>query len=222
MRPVPALVLLALLPQPAAAAWPTDPTVNVPVSVATGAQGYPQAAPDGSGGIIVAWDDQRGGTHDIYVRRVDGTGAPRWTAEGVAICTAAGDQYETGDRLRRQRRGDHGVERPARRRRLRHLCAASRFHGGAEVDGQRSRTLYGNRLPVEPEDHRGRLRRRHRDLGRRAHGQRKDLCAACERQRGAAVDGQRGDPDERGLRPGAPGPRPRRCGRRDRRVGGLP
>jgi hypothetical protein len=88
-----AFVLLVLLPQPAAADWPTDPTTNVPLCVADLAQGTPAAAPDGTGGAIVAWDDQRGGPRDIYVQRVDGTGLPRWAGNGVALCTATGDQW---------------------------------------------------------------------------------------------------------------------------------
>jgi len=88
-----ALVLLALLPRPAAAGWPSSPATNVPLGVVAGRQGYPQAAPDGHGGAIVAWDDGRGGPRDIYVQRVDATG-PRWTVNGVAICSATGEQYE--------------------------------------------------------------------------------------------------------------------------------
>ncbi|MEO6462613.1 MAG: hypothetical protein ABIP29_06010, partial [Candidatus Eisenbacteria bacterium] len=88
-----ALVLLVLLPGPAAAVWPADPTVNVPLCVATSGQRYPEAAPDVGGGAIVAWDDQRGGPRDIYVQRVDGAGTPRWTANGVLLCAASGEQY---------------------------------------------------------------------------------------------------------------------------------
>ncbi len=100
MRSVPdpaklsALVLLALLPRPAAAAWPSDPAVNVPLCLAPFGQRSPEAAPDNGGVAIVAWDDQRGGPRDIYVQRVGGTGTPRWAAGGVAICSATGEQYE--------------------------------------------------------------------------------------------------------------------------------
>lgn len=100
MRPVPgcagisAIVLLTLLPRQAAAAWPSDSAVNVPLCLAANGQRYPTAASDGSGGAIVTWDDQRGGLRDIYIQRVDGTGTARWTAGGVSICAATGDQYE--------------------------------------------------------------------------------------------------------------------------------
>jgi hypothetical protein len=88
------LLLACLRPCPATAAWPADPATSVPVSTAAGGQGYPAAVPDATGGIIVTWDDQRSGPRDIYIQRVDGNGTPRWTAGGVALCTAAGEQYE--------------------------------------------------------------------------------------------------------------------------------
>jgi hypothetical protein len=84
-----------LLPRPAAASWPSDPTTNVPLCLATGYQAYPAIASDGAGGAIVAWDDQRGGgPRDIYVQRVDANGVPRWTSDGVALCSVANEQYE--------------------------------------------------------------------------------------------------------------------------------
>lgn len=89
-----ALVLLVLVPGPAAASWPYDPAINVPLCVATGAQRYPEAAPDIGGGAIVAWDDQRGGPRDIYAQRVDRTGTARWTGGGVVVCSATNEQYE--------------------------------------------------------------------------------------------------------------------------------
>lgn len=48
---------------------------------------------DGAGGAIVTWQDIRGGaTYDIYAQSVDATGAVQWTADGVAVCTAATSQ----------------------------------------------------------------------------------------------------------------------------------
>jgi hypothetical protein len=41
----------------------------------------------------VAWEDDRSGTADIYVQRVNGSGATQWTANGVALCTLAGLQW---------------------------------------------------------------------------------------------------------------------------------
>jgi hypothetical protein len=47
---------------------------------------------DGSGGAIVSWQDERSGNWDIYAQRVDADGNMEWTGNGVAICSAIGDQ----------------------------------------------------------------------------------------------------------------------------------
>jgi predicted lipoprotein with Yx(FWY)xxD motif len=65
---------------------------GVGVCLAAANQDSPAICSDGSGGAIVAWRDVRGGTYDIYVRRVDASGAPQWTADGVPLCTAAAQQ----------------------------------------------------------------------------------------------------------------------------------
>jgi hypothetical protein len=54
----------------------------------------PRSAPDGAGGAIVTWGDLRNGNYDIYAQRVDASGAPQWTADGVVICTAMNDQLD--------------------------------------------------------------------------------------------------------------------------------
>ncbi len=57
------------------------------------AQIDPKIVSDGLGGAIVSWTDYRTGTTaDIYAQRVNSTGAVQWTATGVIICTASGDQ----------------------------------------------------------------------------------------------------------------------------------
>lgn len=48
---------------------------------------------DGAGGAIVSWDDPRGGNIDVYAQRVSAAGAPLWTVNGAAVCSAAGNQY---------------------------------------------------------------------------------------------------------------------------------
>jgi hypothetical protein len=49
----------------------------------------PMSASDGAGGAIVTWVDSRTGVSEhIYAQRVSASGAPQWTAEGVALCTA--------------------------------------------------------------------------------------------------------------------------------------
>ena len=74
---------------PAWAAWVVD---GVALCTATGDQEYPTIASDGAGGAIVTWNDYRSGS-DIYAQRLDASGAARWTANGVPLCTAGGDQY---------------------------------------------------------------------------------------------------------------------------------
>lgn len=53
-------------------------------------QAYARLCSDNEGGAIVAWVDQRVGSYDLYAQRVNGSGAPQWTANGVAICTETG------------------------------------------------------------------------------------------------------------------------------------
>lgn len=50
---------------------------------------------DGAGGAILAWTDYRGGSGDVYARRITAAGAnPGWPVNGAAICTASGDQFD--------------------------------------------------------------------------------------------------------------------------------
>jgi len=67
---------------------------GVAACVATGDQNVPKVAGDGTGGAIVTWMDSRGANSDIYVQRIDASGTALWTANGVAVCTAAGNQSE--------------------------------------------------------------------------------------------------------------------------------
>jgi hypothetical protein len=55
-------------------------------------QSSPRTVADGSGGAIVVWQDLRSGNNDVYVQRVNASGVAQWTANGVALCTATGDQ----------------------------------------------------------------------------------------------------------------------------------
>src|SRR5688572_9928467 len=68
---------------------------GVPVSAAPGNQVVPTPVSDGAGGAIIAWHDFRGGTFsDIYAQRINASGVAQWTANGVALCTAANYQFE--------------------------------------------------------------------------------------------------------------------------------
>ena len=79
------------------AAWPHDPNNgNVALCTAANDQGYPTIVSDGAGGAIVTWNDGRSGTNnEIFAQRVNAAGVPQWTADGVALCTAAGVQQST-------------------------------------------------------------------------------------------------------------------------------
>ena len=57
-------------------------------------QSAPQLIPDGAGGMIAAWADDRGTDRNIYALRMTATGlrASGWSANGKAICTAIWDQ----------------------------------------------------------------------------------------------------------------------------------
>jgi hypothetical protein len=54
----------------------------------------PKLVSDGSGGAFITWYDNRAGNYDIYTQRVSGAGAPMYTTNGVATCTAATDQLK--------------------------------------------------------------------------------------------------------------------------------
>lgn len=70
--------------------WAAD---GIPISTAANNQSFPQLISDGAGGAIVVWEDNRSGaTSDIYAQRVGADGKVQWTADGVPISTAAGDQ----------------------------------------------------------------------------------------------------------------------------------
>ena len=76
----------------AEADWSHDPEANNAVCTASGGQSQVQVVDDGAGGHIAVWVDARAGDSDIYAQRVDATGVVTWTAGGVAVCGAAGEQ----------------------------------------------------------------------------------------------------------------------------------
>jgi hypothetical protein len=72
--------------------WPAN---GVAVCTAVSSQLYSVVASDGAGGAIVVWHDYRsqsGNNFDIHAQRVNATGVPQWTTNGVAICSAASEQ----------------------------------------------------------------------------------------------------------------------------------
>jgi len=71
--------------------WPAG---GVAVCTATGNQTSARVVTDEAEGAIVVWVDSRGGTEDVYAQRVLAGGGVKWTANGVAVCTAANDQND--------------------------------------------------------------------------------------------------------------------------------
>lgn len=63
------------------------------VAAAPGAVG-PALAPDGAGGVIVAWSDTRSGAGDagVFAQRLTAAGALAWPAGGLAVSVAPGPQ----------------------------------------------------------------------------------------------------------------------------------
>jgi len=62
------------------------------ICTAASSQLYPEIVSDGARGAIITWYDSRRDEYDIYAQRINADGVVQWTANGVAICTAADDQ----------------------------------------------------------------------------------------------------------------------------------
>ena len=68
--------------------WAPD---GVEVSTGTARQATPFVIPDGSGGMIVCWEDMTGGIteSDVYAQKFSATGARLWGNTGAPLATAA-------------------------------------------------------------------------------------------------------------------------------------
>jgi hypothetical protein len=74
------------------AGWPAD---GFPACALPGDQRSPRLADDGSGGVVVGWQDARlAGDINLYAQRLSGSGAiaTGWPATGLSICSAPGAQ----------------------------------------------------------------------------------------------------------------------------------
>lgn len=71
---------------PSWAAWPLDPSSNVPVDTLGG--GGPIVVSDGTGGILVAWVGDRNGTSMVMAQHFDSGGQPLWSANGMFVAPA--------------------------------------------------------------------------------------------------------------------------------------
>jgi len=85
------IVTLFQIASTAHAQWIAD---GVPVCTDASSQIFMVTVPDGSGGTIVVWEDNRGGIAHVYAQRIDATGAPRWATNGVLVSSAAFDAGE--------------------------------------------------------------------------------------------------------------------------------
>jgi len=76
------------------AQWVNDPNVNSLICDAERDQMSPHMCSDGSGGVIIAWWDNRNlvSNSDIYIQRVDAQGYTQWPKNGIEICNASGQQ----------------------------------------------------------------------------------------------------------------------------------
>ena len=74
-----------------AAGWPADGRV---VCSSTAEQTTPRVAADGSGGVLVVWQDRRAGSLDVYVQHLLSSGeiASGWPAEGAELAGGPGNQ----------------------------------------------------------------------------------------------------------------------------------
>ena len=73
--------------------WTLD---GVVISNAANGQSSPKIVSDNSGGAIITWTDNRNGgaNYDIYAQRINAGGAALWTANGVQITGASGNQTD--------------------------------------------------------------------------------------------------------------------------------
>ncbi|MDO8093284.1 MAG: hypothetical protein Q6360_07390, partial [Candidatus Brocadiales bacterium] len=65
---------------------------GVPVGVGIDWQYAPTITTDGSNGAIIAWEDFRNPSADVYAQRVDAGGAVLWAANGVSVSAAQRSQ----------------------------------------------------------------------------------------------------------------------------------
>src|ERR1044071_6740690 len=72
-------------------AWQTG---GIQLCVAPGLQYYPDIIGDGSGGAFIVWQDNHSGLDcDVFAQSIGPDGASLWNQSGVAVCNAAGHQY---------------------------------------------------------------------------------------------------------------------------------
>jgi hypothetical protein len=66
---------------------------GITVCAAANSQWRPKASSDNAGGAIIAWEDYRSGSGDIYVQKVSSAGTLVWLTDGIPVCAASGSQW---------------------------------------------------------------------------------------------------------------------------------
>ena len=88
-------VAVLLIASRASADWSHDPRIpNALIPNTFSTQRADAAVPDGNGGAYVFFEDDRNGNKDVFGMHVlaNGTDDSAWPVNGLAICTAVGDQ----------------------------------------------------------------------------------------------------------------------------------
>lgn len=88
--------LFLLLYSAASAQWSSNPAINTAVCTATQDQRYVTIASDGANGAIIVWEDGRdGASYQLYAQRVNASGVPQWTSNGILICPDGSNQFHS-------------------------------------------------------------------------------------------------------------------------------
>lgn len=79
-----------LMAASSARAWPSLGGPGLPVCDAPGSPNLPAGAPDGHGGVFLAWTDWRAGYPELrlFAQHIDATGTPLWTEDGIPLNTS--------------------------------------------------------------------------------------------------------------------------------------
>jgi hypothetical protein len=167
--------------------WTAD---GAEVCTSASHQQFPTLTWDGAGGAIVTWFDLRTGNYDIYAQRIASGGAMLWTANGVAICTAAAAPGVSDDRPRRrggaiitwfdQRTGDSYTFSDIYAQRV-------SSDGAVQWTAKRRAPLHRDGRPVESDDCDGRRERCDRHVVRLSQRQLRHLRPARRRDRHGAM-----------------------------------
>jgi hypothetical protein len=74
--------------------WDTN---GVAISAAAVDQAIPNIVSDGKGGAIMVWSDDRAGTSDAFVQRINSAGTVQWTSDGVEVKSVVSSPEITTD-----------------------------------------------------------------------------------------------------------------------------